>query len=122
GDVETPQDALALWDATGCDGVMVGRAAVKNPWIFRQIAALRAGRTPLEPTLAERRGLILYHFSLLRDREDERFALHKIRTFTGWYTHGLPNGRELRHRINTLGSVSEFIDAIEGFFRELLAA
>ncbi len=122
GDVETPADALALWKATGCDGVMIGRAAVKNPWVFRQIAALRSGVVAREPTIEERRDLILYHFSMLREKEEERFALHKIRTFTGWYTHGLPNGRNLRQKINGLTSVSQFIDAIEEFFQVLLAA
>jgi nifR3 family TIM-barrel protein len=122
GDVETPSDALALWRQTGCDGVMIGRAAVKNPWIFRQTAAERAGEAPREPTLAERRDLILFHFSMLREREEELFALHKIRTFTGWYTHGLPNGRALRQKINGIASVSQFIDEIEGFFDILLAA
>ncbi len=122
GDVEKPEDAMRLWRMTGCDGVMIGRAAVKNPWIFRQIAALRSGASPQEPTIEERRNLILYHFNLLARQEEERFALHKVRTFTGWYTHGLPNGRALRQRINSLTSVSEFIDAIEGFFSVLLAA
>lgn len=122
GDVETPDDALALWQATGCDGVMIGRAAVKNPWIFRQIAALRSGAAPRQPTVGERRDLILYHFSLLVEREEERVALHKIRTFTGWYTHGLPNGRVLRQKINSLTSVAQFIDQIEAFFQVLLAA
>ncbi len=122
GDVEEPADALALWAATLCDGVMIGRAAIKNPWIFRQIAAARAGTLPRQPSIEERRELILYHFSLLREREEERFALHKIRTFTGWYTHGLPNGRVLRQRINSLVSVSEFMDAIEEFFQVLVAA
>ncbi len=122
GDVETPEDALRLWRETGCDGAMIGRAAIKNPWIFRQIAALRSGGTPVEPTLEERRHLILYHFSMLREREEERAALHKIRTFTGWYTHGLPDGRALRQRINGLASVSEFIDAIEDFFQVARAA
>jgi len=122
GDVDTPADAQRLWRETGCDGVMIGRAAIKNPWIFRQIAALRSGGTPIEPTLDERRDLILYHFGLLREREEERAALHKIRTFTGWYTHGLPDGRALRQRINSLESVTEFIDAIEDFFQVALAA
>jgi len=122
GDVQTPEDALALWRQTGCDGVMIGRAAVKNPWIFRQIAAVRAGAAPREPATEERRDLILYHFSLLREREEERVALHKIRTFTGWYTHGLPNGRVLRQKINRLTSVAQFIDEIEEFFQILLAA
>jgi tRNA-dihydrouridine synthase B len=122
GDIETPADAQRIREATGCDGVMIGRAAIKNPWIFRQIVALQAGQPVLEPTLEERRQLILFHFGLLRDREDELFALHKIRTFTGWYTHGLPNGRLLRQQINALTSVSQFLDAIEAFFGQLLAA
>jgi tRNA-dihydrouridine synthase B len=122
GDIETAADALRIRDATGCDGVMIGRAAIKNPWIFRQIVALQGGLPVLEPTLEERRQLILFHFGLLRDREEGLFALHKIRTFTGWYTHGLPNGRLLRQQINALTSVSQFIDAIESFFGQLLAA
>jgi len=122
GDVETPADAMELWRATGCDGVMIGRAAIKNPWLFRQIAAVRSGVVPVEPSLAERRDLILYHFELLRDREEERHALHKIRTFTGWYTHGLPNGRILRQKINALETVPQFLDSIEDFFRVALAA
>jgi len=101
---------------------MIGRAAIKNPWIFRQISAVRLGVTPLPPSIEERRDLILFHFSLMREREEERFALHKIRTFTGWYTHGLPDGRILRQKINSLTSVSQFIDEIEEFFQVLLAA
>jgi nifR3 family TIM-barrel protein len=122
GDVERPEDALDLLRTTGCDGVMIGRAAVKNPWIFRQTADLLEGRVRREPSLGERRDLILHHFGLLRQREEERAALHKIRTFTGWYTHGLPNGRALRQRINGLGSTSEFLDAVGEFFQVLLAA
>src|SRR3989441_2320533 len=110
GDIETPADASAMLQETGCDAVMIGRAAVKNPWIFRQIAAARSGGTPPVPTLEERRDLILFHFCLLREGEEERFALHQIRTFTGWYTHGLPDGRILRQKINSLTSVSQFFD------------
>src|SRR5262245_51252145 len=68
GDIETPDDAMRLWESTGCDGVMIGRAAVKNPWIFRQIADRRAGRPVVEPALEERRVLILHHFGMLRER------------------------------------------------------
>jgi nifR3 family TIM-barrel protein len=122
GDIETPEDALALLRDTGCDGVMIGRAAIKNPWLFRQIAARRDAAAALEPTLRERRDLIQFHFAMLREREEELAALHKIRTFTGWYTHGLPNGRLLRQRINSLQSVAHFVDAIDEFFGQVLAA
>jgi nifR3 family TIM-barrel protein len=116
GDILTPEDALAMWQETGCDGVMIGRGAMQNPWIFRQTAARLRGEAPAPVTLADRRDMILGHFRLLRDHEEERFALHKIRTFTGWYTHGLPNGRQLRSKISALPTVDAFLEAVETFF------
>jgi nifR3 family TIM-barrel protein len=123
GDVTTPDDALRMLSETGCDGVMVGRASMKNPWIYRQIADRLAGRPPSEPTLEDRRRLILAHFRLIAEQEEPRLALHKLRTFTGWYTHGLPGGRELRMRIGALSGAQAFLDAVEDFFeRESRAA
>ena len=115
-------DALAMFRQTGCDGVMIGRGSLKNPWIFEQIAARLGGNEVREPNISERLDLIVRHFKLLMESEDETAALHKIRTFTGWYTHGLPDGRALRQRINSLRSVAEFVEAVEGFFQVLLAA
>ncbi len=119
GDVREPEDALRMLRQTGCDGVMVARAATKNPWIFRQIAARMSGGSVPEPTLEDRRRLILGHFRLVAEREPSRFALHKLRKFTGWYTHGLPHGRKLRQRINQLPDVPSFLAAVEGFFDEI---
>ncbi len=116
GDILTPEDALAMRKETGCDGLMIGRAAVRNPWIFRQTAALLQGEEAPPVTLEERREMILGHFRLLREQEEERFALHKIRTFTGWYTHGLPNGRRLRQKISSLPTVESFLGEVEAFF------
>jgi tRNA-dihydrouridine synthase B len=119
GDIETPTDVLDMLRETGCDGVMVGRATMKNPWIFRQAADLLAGKTPREATAAERRDLMLWHFGQIEaTARDEREALHKLRTMTGWYTHGLPNGRALRIRISELQTPAEFRDAVVEFFRE----
>ena len=120
GDVKEPDDALRLLAETGCDGVMIGRGATKNPWIFRQIEArLSGGRVP-EPTLEDRRNLILGHFQMVAERDPSKLALHKLRKFTGWYTHGLPRGRKLRQQINQLPDVETFFHAIETFFEELL--
>ena len=116
GDIMTPEDALAMRRETGCDGVMIGRGAMQNPWIFRQTAARLKGEETPAVTLQERREMILGHFRLLRDGEEERFALHKIRTFTGWYTHGLPNGKHLRQKISSIATVDDFIAEVEGFF------
>ena len=118
GDVSSAEDVLAMFRETGCDAVMVGRATMKNPWIFRQAADLLAGRPYREATLAERRAVILEHFRLIRrDQEDAPKAMmSKLRTFTAWYTHGLPNGAELRRRIGSLESPQAFLDAVEHFF------
>src|SRR5512134_1376512 len=119
GDVETAGDVLAMISETGCDGVMVGRATMKNPWIFRQAADLLAGRMPREATAAERRDLMLWHFGEIeRTARDPREALHKLRTMTGWYTHGLPNGRALRVRIGELSTPVEFQEAVVEFFED----
>jgi nifR3 family TIM-barrel protein len=117
GDIERPEDALAMREATGCDAVMIGRATMKNPWIFRQTADLFAGREPREATLTERRDLMIGHFDAIeRMAFDPREALHKLRTMTGWYTHGLPNGRALRVRISSLETPSDFREAVQEFF------
>ena len=119
GDVREPEDALRLLAETGCDGVMVGRGATRNPWIFRQIAARMAGSGVTEPTLEERRELVLGHFRMVAEREPSTYALHKLRKFTGWYTHGLPNGRRLRQDINQIPDVESFLATVEAFFDEV---
>jgi nifR3 family TIM-barrel protein len=117
GDVATPADALALLAETGCDGVMIGRATMKNPWIFRQIADRMAGRPAREATLEERRDLMLAHFEAIESAaHDPKEALHKLRTMTGWYTNGLPHGRALRIRISELLTPADFRDAVTRFF------
>jgi nifR3 family TIM-barrel protein len=122
GDVTTPEDAVQMMAATGCDGVMIGRAATKNPWIFRQIAARLSRAVFSEPTLADRRDLVLEHFELVASRETSLYALHKLRKFTGWYTHGLPNGRHLRQAIQQIPDVATFLSTVRGFFAEQLDA
>jgi len=120
GDVLTPADALALFAQTGCDAVMVGRATMKNPWIFRQIADAMAGRPERSSTLEERRDLMLVHFAAIEEAAAEpKEALHKLRTMTGWYTSGLPHGKELRVRISELATPADFREAVVEFFATL---
>jgi tRNA-dihydrouridine synthase B len=121
GDVEKAEDILAMFAETGCDAVMVGRATMKNPWIFRQAADLLAGRAPREATLEERRDLMLHHFGQIEAKAEPREVLHKLRTMTGWYTHGLPNGRALRVRISELKTPADFRAAVEEFFTGTVA-
>ena len=118
----SPGAALEMLRLTGCDAAMIGRGSMTNPWIFRQTADLLAGRAPMQPTLADRRALILRHFGMMRAEEEPRNALHKFRTFTGWYTHGLKDGRSLRQRIQGIDSVDGFFDEFERFFSHLETA
>ena len=119
GDVREAEDALRMLAATGCDGVMVGRGATRNPWLFQQIASRLEGSPVREATLADRRDLILDHFRMVAEREHSQFALHKLRKFTGWYTHGLPNGRKLRQAINQIPDVPAFLETVEAFLDEI---
>jgi tRNA-dihydrouridine synthase B len=121
GDVEKPEDVLEMFAETGCDAVMAGRATMKNPWIFRQAADLLAGRAPREATLEERRDLMLHHFEQIEAKAEPREVLHKLRTMTGWYTHGLPNGRALRVRISDLATPADFRAAVAEFFAVQIA-
>jgi len=122
GDIATADDAVRMFGETRCDAVMIGRASMKNPWIYRQVADRLAGRQAYEPTLDDRREVILSHFHLLLQQEDNSMALHKLRTFTGWYTHGLPGGRHLRLKIGSLHTAEAFLDEVERFFERARAA
>jgi len=123
GDVRTAQEAVRMLGETGCDGVMIGRGATRNPWIFQQAAAAltggRASGGPLPaPTLDDRRSLVLGHFRTVVERDEPGEALHKLRRFTGWYSHGLPGGQTLRRQINDLPDAESFLAAVEAFFDE----
>ncbi len=119
GDIREPEDAVRRMRETGCDGVMVGRGATRNPWIFRQISALLSGGKIPMPTLRDRRRLILDHFRTVIDRDDPKLALHRLRTFTGKYSQGLPQGRDLRREIYGKEQPEEFLVLIEDFFQRL---
>ncbi len=123
GDVVRSDEAIAMIEATGCDGVMIGRGATRNPWIFREIAARLpegAAWRSAPPGLRERRDLVLGHFRTVAGRDPEPAALDRLRRFTAWYSHGLPRGQALRRRINELPDVATFLEAVEEFFEGLL--
>ena len=122
GDVRTADDAVRMLRETGCDGVMIGRGATRDPWIFRKAAARLSGGEIAEPGLAERRRLVLDHFTAVLARESAAHALHKLRTFTGVYSHGLPDGLRLRRQIQQLPDAPALLAAVERHFDELLDA
>ena len=122
GDVRTAADAVRMLRETGCDGVMVGRGATRDPWIFRRIEAELAGAEVTEPSLEDRRDLVLAHFDTLMSRDDPTHALHKLRTFTNWYSRGWPGGKDLRRRIGPAGHDPQAVyELVASYFDELIA-
>jgi len=115
GDVFTPQDALALYQQTSCDGVMIGRAALKNPWIFRQTDDFFRTGSYQEPVEADRYRMLRDYCEMLFG-EDPRRALAKMKQFVGWFTHGVRNGTELRRQVQSAGDTGQALQRIEAFF------
>jgi len=118
GDVFKPQDALALRDETGCDAVMIGRAAASNPWIFRQLAEFFATGAYREPADADRYELIRTYYSMLV-AEDIPGAIGKMKQFASWFTHGVRNGTELRRQVQSARETGEVLERVDAFFASL---
>ena len=98
GDIRTPEDAIAMVAQTGCDGVMIGRTAASNPWIFRQIRQhAETGRYD-QPTEADRYQMIRTYFKMLVD-ETMHGSPGKMKQFVAWFTHGIPGGNALAPRM-----------------------
>lgn len=119
GDVTSAEQALAMFRETGCDGVMIGRAALQDPWIFRKVVARLAGEPEPAPTLAAHRELIVTHYRWILEEEDRPAAMSKLRTFTGRYTRGIPGGDRLRRAIASTPEPQAFLDLVEGHFDAL---
>ena len=113
GDIFTPEDAKAMKEYTGCDGLMVGRAARGNPWIFKQINEyLNTGKHIDKPTSGEVKEMILKHANLIVEYKGEYTGVHEMRKHIAWYTGGLPHSAELRRLCNTMETYEELKDLI----------
>lgn len=103
GDIFTPQDAKAMKEYTGCEGLMIGRAARGNPWIFKQVSEyLKNGTLVEEPDATQVRDMILKHARMLIEYKGEYTAVREMRKHIAWYTQGLPHSAELRRRCNEI--------------------
>jgi tRNA-dihydrouridine synthase B len=121
GDVRRPEDAVAMVAATGCDAVMIGRAAASNPWIFRQIAQHAAAGRYDEPSDADRHRMIRTYFRMLVE-EGMPGAIGKMKQFASWFTHGVRNGSALRKAVYEARSEQEVLERVDRFFESALRA
>lgn len=106
GDVCTGADALRMREETGVDGVMIGRGALGNPFVFAEMRAALSGAPYTPPTEAERRALALRHAELALEAEGPR-ALIELRKHLAWYIRGVPGAAGMRVRVNACGSIEE---------------
>jgi len=119
GDVLTPVLAKKMKDQTCCDGVMIGRAAVENPWIVRQILEMERGEAVQQPSLTERRAVILEHFRLLSLLKGEIRAAKNMRGLLLAYTKGLPHSRRFRSTFTSINDIETLVSALDLYFAAL---
>ena len=116
GDIFTADAALRRIRQTGTDGVMIGRGALGNPWIFREIKALLSGQEPAPVTNAERYNMILRHYNMMLFSRPEHIAIREMRKHIGWYLHGLRGSAKTRNDINRCSSPEGVIAVLDRFF------
>ena len=119
GDVTTIKFALEKFDETNCDGILIGRGAMQNPWIFRQINDVIEGRKPFQPSFADKQAVLLEFFELLREDMPELPALGKMKQLAGQFTKGLVGGAQFRQTLYHSHSPQEILDNIGIYFQTL---
>ena len=108
GDVASGKDARSMYEETGCDGIMIGRAAQGNPWIFRDLAVYEeTGKEPEKRTAGEVKEMMLRHARLQIQYKGDYTAIREMRKHVAWYTTGFPNSAKLRDEINHAESYEE---------------
>lgn len=116
GDVRSPQDAKRLMAETGCDGVMIGRAAQGNPWLFKQaIHYLETGELLAPPSWQERLDMLYRHLDMLITYKGEYVGVREMRKHAAWYTKGLAHSAELRMRFNQADSKAGFLEILQQY-------
>lgn len=114
GDIRSPQDAERMLAATGCDGVMIGRAALGNPWLIRDIVTfLRTGTEPPPPTNEERAQMAIRHLDMLIELVGEKTAVLKMRKHAAWYVRGIRGASSARISINEAKTRDEMARALK---------
>jgi nifR3 family TIM-barrel protein len=119
GDITTLEYGMKKWTETGVDGVLIGRGAMQNPWIFRQFDDVLNGREAYRPDLSEKKDVLLEFFSMCREEMPEIVALGKMKQLAGQFTKGLVGGAQFRQTLYHSHSAEEILDNITVYFETL---
>ena len=117
GDVTDEKSAAEMFEYTGCDGIMIGRGAIGNPWIFSEIIHyLQTGEILERPKNKEKLEIIKDHYNLAIENKGEEVAIKEMRKYLAYYTKNMPNSSEFRNEVNKLVSQKEVISLLESYF------
>ncbi len=117
GDVDSVLKAEEMFQKTGCDGILIGRAAQGNPWIFREVTEyLKTGTILPPPTNEEKKEIILRHAALQLEYKGEYTGVREMRKHLSWYTVGMPNSAKFRQTINTMETMDQLVESVERIF------
>ena len=119
GDVFSPEDALKLKEISNCDGIMVARGSMGNPWIFRNIQRVLNGKEPMEITAEEKINMCIRHYKLSIKYDGEYKAVREMRKHASWYIKGLPRCTDIKNVMNSLNDSNEVIKLLETYKEEL---
>ena len=119
GDIKTPEDALKMFETTGVDGVMIGRGAIGNPWIFKQVQEYLDGKQILEISKEERLQIILEHIELQVQELGENTGIKEMRKHMTYYLKGLKEASIVRQKINKIDTQKELIVCLTEYFQNL---
>lgn len=118
GDVFSPEDAKRLLEHTNCDGVMIGRGALGNPWmLYRTVHYLTTGELLPDPSPAEKMRIAVLHLDRLSDLKGENVAVREMRKHLAWYLKGLPDSASVKNSIMDLTGRSEVVSVLENYVR-----
>ena len=119
GDIKSCYDARRMLDETGCDAVMIGRAALGNPWIIKEcVDYLEKGIIPKKISIEEKVKMVKKHLDLLLKTKKEKVALLEIRTHIAWYLKGFPKSKELKESIFKTKTKNEILDLLDKYLEE----
>ena len=119
GDVFTPEDALDMKRLTNCDGIMIARGSMGNPWLFKQIERVLNGEEPIEISPEDKINMCIRHYELAIKYDGEHKAIREMRKHASWYIKGLPKCTEIRNVMNTLNDSKEVMKLLVDYKNEL---
>lgn len=119
GDIKTKEDALKMFEQTGVDGIMIGRAAIGNPWIFQEVINYLQGKEERKISNEEKLSVILEHIDLEVEEKGENVGIKELRKHLAYYIRNFKDASKLRDKINKIDTKKELVDCLSAYFNDL---